>query len=397
MMLGVAALIIVLSVMNGFQAELRDRMLGLMAHGTIEQAQQQPLDNWFELEQWLLQQPSIVAVAPAVSSDVMLSANNTLRAAQLNGVNWASEQGITELSQHIIAGDIGPFGKTHYNIILGRTLAYSLGLNIGDKVAVTLPRMTVTPFGVKPRVKQFTLIALFEVGADIDGTHAYIQLSDAQRLFGLKRQSSENEGQVLSLRYLTDDVMGADDTARYLRQHLQAFTTKKGWNDMEVISWSQQRLHLFQAVKMEKLMVTFMLSMVIAVAAFNLISVLSMMVADKRNEISVLRMMGLSRRSVLWVFITQGLSLTLIAVGIGGLIGTVVASYLSQIVQFLESTFHFYIFDPSVFYISGLPSELQMYDVFYVIGVSLGLSFIFILYPAYRATKIKAVEALQYQ
>ena len=393
MMLGVAALIIVLSVMNGFQSELRDRMLGLMAHGKIESSLTTPLADWQSLAQWLSVQENIVAVAPLVGGDVMLSANNRLKAAQLNGIDWSAEQSIAKLGQHIVRGDAAEFESSPYGIILGRSLAYSLGVDIGDKVSVVLPKITVTPFGVKPRIKQFTLLALFEVGADMDTTHAYIRLQDGQRLYGFKRKG---QAQVSAIRYLTADVLQADRHAQRLSKSL-AIADDTALKNIAVIPWSQERLHLFQAVKMEKMMVTFMLSMVIAVAAFNLISVLSMMVADKRNEISVLRMMGLSSFSVLLVFLTQGLSLTLVSVLIGGAIGSITALYLSEFVVLLEQTFGFYIFDPSVFYISGLPSDLQMADVLYVVLVSFILSFLFILYPAYRATQIKAVEALQYQ
>ncbi len=392
MMLGVAALIIVLSVMNGFQAELRDRMLGLIAHGKIVTKNHQPIPQWSGVADWLSAQEGITAVAPLVGGDVMLSVNKTLKAAQLNGIDWASEQNISQLDQHIVRGDIGDFITTRYGMILGRSLAYNLGLGIGDKVSVILPKITVTPFGVKPRIKQFRIVALFEVGADMDTTHVYIRLSDAQRLYGLKRGDL---GQVSAIRYLTPDVLTADAHARSLNTALQQNQTVD--SALSVLPWSQERQHLFQAVKMEKMMVSFMLSMVIAVAAFNLISVLSMMVAEKRNEVSVLRMMGLSSFSVLMVFLTQGLSLTMISVLIGGIIGSVSALYLSEFITWLEHTFGFYIFDPSVFYISGLPSDLQFNDVLYVVLVSFILSFLFILYPAYRATQIKAVEALQYQ
>ncbi len=291
----------------------------------------------------------------------------------------------------MVKGHIADFIEQPYGIILGQSLAYGLGLNIGDKVSVIVPKLTLTPFGAKPRVKQFRLVATFSIKADMDSTHAYIRLQDAQRLFALSRK---NTGEIHRLRYLTQDVMAADRYAQNLQASLEKHSSDQ---TIRVIPWSQQRLHLFQAVKMEKLMVGFMLSMVIAVAAFNLISVLSMMVADKRNEVSVLRMMGLSRFSVLLVFLTQGLSLTLISVLVGGGIGITIAMNLTALVQYLEKTFGFYIFDPTVFYISGLPSKLMISDVYYVVFLSVLLSFLFVLYPAYRATRISAVEALQYQ
>lgn len=401
MMLGVAALIIVLSVMNGFQSELRDRMLGLIAHGKIEHIDGRPIADWQTTSKWLQSQAGVTAVAPNIGGDIMLSVNRTLRAASLNGIDWAQEQAINELDNHIVAGSVADFISLPYGIIMGRSLAYSLGLEVGDKVSVVLPKVTITPFGVKPRIKQFRLQALFEVGADMDSTHVYIRLNDAQRLYGYQRQKGDNTGEVSAIRYLTNDVLGADDHARTLNKRLSEHDSisslSSSTQSLMAVPWSAERAHLFQAVKMEKLMVTFMLSMVIAVAAFNLISVLSMMVADKRNEVSVLRMMGLSSTSVLLIFLTQGLSLTFISVVIGAFIGVLTALNLTAMVNWLEHSFGFYIFDPSVFYISGLPSQLQLADVVYVVLVSFILSFVFVLYPAYRATQIRAVEALQYQ
>lgn len=382
MVLGVAALIIVLSVMNGFQAEMRDRMLGLMAHGLVENADGAPLSSWQTLAQQLKASPDIVAVAPLVGGDAMLSANGLLRAVELNGVDYAEEQHIAQLQQHMHSGSIDAAQKHRYGIVLGALLARSLGVQLGDSVTVILPQVTVTPMGVRPRLKQFTLVGVFEVGADMDATHAYIRLEDAQRLYALGQR-------VQALRYLSRDVLAADDIARQLQRQLP--------DTLKVIPWTQQRLQLFTAIKMEKLMVMLMLSIVIAVAAFNLISVLSMMVADKRSEIAVLRMMGMRQGQVLTIFMTQGISLALVAIVIGGSLGMLLALNLTTTIQWLEQTFGFYIFDPRVFYISGLPSQLQSSDVIYVVVFSLLLSLIFSAYPAYRAARIEAVEALQYQ
>lgn len=383
--IGVAALIIVLSVMNGFQMELRDRMLALISHGQVEYADMTPMADWHVRENTLAGYPGIVAVAPWVGGDVMLSSGRSLRAVELQGVDMAKEERIASIQGHIIAGDLADFSGRRYPIILGHVLANSLGLMVGEKVSVILPVMTVTPMGARPRIRQFTIVALFEVGAEMDATHAYVPIADAQRLYSLGDR-------VHALRYLTGDVIESVAIVHPLQSYLQQQDAR-----FRVIPWTEKRQQLFGAIKMEKIMVTFMLSMVIAVAAFNLISVLSMMVSEKRGEIAVLRMMGLSRQGVLMIFLTQGLSLSMVGLLIGSAVGVVVALNLTWLVHFIESFFGFYIFDPSVFYVSGLPSVLLWQDVFYVCILSIMLSILFTAYPAYRASRVQAVEALQYQ
>lgn len=383
--IGVAALIIVLSVMNGFQAELRDRMLALVSHGQVEQRDEQAFADWPLVITHLLQSPDIIAAAPLVGGDVMLTSGSVLRAAELQGIDLQAEKSISRIQSSIVDGDINDFTTKRYPIILGRSLANALGVEVGDRIAVTLPQILITPLGPRPRIKQFTIVALFEVGGEMDVTYAYIPLKDAQRFYGIANK-------VHAIRYLTHDVLAVAETTPRIQKQIDQLD-----RHLTVIPWTQKRQQLFSAVKMEKVMITFMLSMVVAVAAFNLISVLSMMVAEKRNEIAVLRMMGLSRWSVLGIFITQGVSLALLGLLLGAVIGILVALNLGTLIHFIEATFGFYIFDPAVFYVTGLPSVLMWQDVVYVFVLSLVLSLLFIAYPAYRATQIQAVEALQYQ
>ncbi len=383
--MGVAALIIVLSVMNGFQAELRDRMLALIAHGQIEGRSEQAFGEWHSLEKIILEFPGIIAVAPLVGGDVMLTSGSVLRAVELQGVDIVKEQKIAQIRDRIVSGNLQDFSTKRFPVILGRALANSMGVSVGDTIAIVLPKMNITPMGARPRIKQFKVVALFEVGAEMDSTHAYIPLTDAQRLYAIGNK-------VHALRYLTKDVLSSISIIDGLQKNIDNVQ-----HGLRVAPWTEKRMQLFSAVKMEKIMVMFMLSMVIAVASFNLISVLSMMVSEKRGEIAVLRMMGFSQWNVLFVFLTQGLSLALVGLMLGGVIGIVTALNLTGIIHFLENLFGFYLFDPSVFYISGLPSVLMWQDVMYVFLLSLVLSILFTAYPAYRASKVQAVEALQYQ
>jgi lipoprotein-releasing system permease protein len=395
MMLGVAALIIVLSVMNGFQAELRDRLLNVMAHVRIEAQPLMSAADVVQLQPTLAQFSALKGFAPLIDGEALLSVNNRLRAVELNGISLSVDNSalatgqsmqtsVNNIQQHIVAGDMQAFAEHKYGIVLGAALARALGLTLNDKVSLMLPQLTISPFGARPRIKQFRLMAVFEVGADIDSSMAFIRLEDAQKLYA----TGDN---FQALQLLTDDVLDAENIAQQLQKQLSVEFPGR----YQVYSWADEKSQLFAAVKMEKVMVTFMLAVVIAVAAFNLLSVLSMMVAEKRLEIAVLRMMGMTSLQVLLVFFTQGLSLSLVSLFFGGLLGILVASNLTAMVSFVENALGIYIFDPSVFYITGLPSQLQLADVIFVGIFSLVLSALFSLYPAFRATKIQPIEAMQ--
>lgn len=382
MAIGVAALVIVLSVMNGFQDEMRSRLLDLVSHGQISLAKQQPIENAEILQQQLKSEKLLLATAPFIGGEVMLSNQNSLRAAYLQGVDVEQEMGISSIADRMVMRRFEFLEQINYGIVLGDALARSLRLQVGDKVTVSLPKLTITPFGIKPRVKQFTVVGMFQVGSELDGSHAYIHIKDAQRLNGMGNS-------VQSLRYLSQNIMQAEKTAQKLQQSLG--------DGYQVRSWMQDKAQLFAAIHMEKRMTGFMLALVVLVAACNLVSLLSMMVASKRNEIAVLRMMGLSQAAVLLVFLAQGLGLSLLGIIMGCSLGLLVAYYLSDAIQYIEQHWQVYVFDPNVFYVSGLPSQIQANDIYTVIIVSVVLSILFSIYPAYQASKIQPVEALQYQ
>lgn len=382
MAVGVAALIIVLSVMNGFQGEMRTRLLDLVTHGQVQATHHQAIVDIQQLQNDLAAQPDILASAPFVGAEVMLSRHNSLRAAYLQGVDFEQEKSISSIDQRLIAGRFDLLAQQNYGIVLGNVLARSLRVQVGDKLVVSLPKLVITPFGIKPRVKQFTVVGIFEVGSELDGSHAYISLQNAQRLLGLGEA-------VHSIRYLSRDIMQAENIAKKLEKTLgEAY---------QVNSWMSEKSQLFAAIQMEKRMTGFMLALVVLVAACNLVSLLSMMVAAKRNEVAVLRMMGLSQAMVLLVFLSQGLGLSLIGIVLGCSLGLLIAHYLSELIYYIEQHWQLYVFDPDVFYVSGLPSEIHASDIYTVIIVSIVLSIIFSVYPAYQASKIEPVEALQYQ
>lgn len=382
MAIGVAALIVVMSVMNGFQKEVRDRLLDLLAHGQIEQQDYSAIENWQSLQSKLTHLPMISASAPMVGGEAMISRGTQLRAAVIQGVDVELEQTISPIAERMIIGDWQTLEQQPYGIVLGDMLAKSLYVGLGDQVLLTLPQITITPFGAKPRVKQFVVTGIFQVGADVDLTHAYIRLSDAQKLFAVKQG-------IHALRFTTENIMRVEQSKTHIAQQLP--------NQYQVKTWADERAQLFAAIRMEKRMIGFMLAMVVLVAACNLVSLLSMMVADKRSEIAVMRMMGMSRWSVVLVFLAQGLGLALLGITLGAVLGVLIANGLPNIIGFFEQVFGLYVFDPDVFYISGLPSDLFVSDVIAILLMSLILSVVFSIYPALQASKIQAVEALQYQ
>jgi lipoprotein-releasing system permease protein len=253
---------------------------------------------------------------------------------------------------------------------------------VGDVVEVTVPRLTVTPLGIFPRSKRLTLSGVFSVGAQLDSYQAYISLAAGQTLLGHKNQ-------VDGLRVKTTDLFEAPRTLAALGDELP--------EDYKVTNWSQTQGSLFRAVKMEKLMVSLLLLSVVAVAAFNIVSTLVMSVAEKRSDIAVLRTMGAQAKDIMALFIAHGLALAVVGVGLGALIGIVLAGYISEITVFVENLFGVKLFDPSVYFISELPSKLMWQDVVVVIITSLSLSFIATLYPAWRASQVAPAEVLRYE
>ena len=387
MMIGVMALIVVLSVINGFQAETRDRLLRLLAHG--EYIAEQPLTEQqaAHIQSSVLKHDGVEAASVMLNMDAMIIHEHRMQAVSLDGLSRATESPYVavDVNRYVVAGEMTSLQTQPYRIVLGAGLAHALQVNINDRVTVMLPQLTITPFGPKPRRKPFIVSAIFQVGTDMDANQAYISMKAAQQLarFGDKVQG-------VRVR-VADPIKGIHQVAKQTDEIINTLGMP-----LAFITWNQKRSPLFKAIKMEKIMVTLMLSMVIAIAVFNLLAVLSMAVAKRRKAIAVLRIMGMKKTQVLTIFFVHGMSLSLLSLCIGGLLGIVVSIHLSDWVYAMERTLGFYVFDPSVFYISGLPSVLDWHDVLWVSGYNLVLSALFVLYPAYKAAQIKPVEAMQY-
>jgi lipoprotein-releasing system permease protein len=380
MALGVMALIIVLSVMNGFDREMKERILSVIPHGYVDQVP--VLKEWEALAAQVDQHPDVIATAPYIASSAMVSYAGGFEAIELQGVLPEAEQHVSVVNQRMIVGDLLALQPGEYGIVMGRLLASRLMLAPGDKVRVTSPEINITPMGAFTRSRSFTLVGVFEAKAQVDSTLALIHIRDAQTFL---RQPG-----VQGLHVKTSDLYSAGRVISELRQQL-------GEDSFRVKDWSQTQGSLFQAVKMEKIVTGSLLMIIIAVAAFNIVSSLVLMVADKRSDIAVLRTMGLSARQVMAIFIVQGSAVGFIGTLIGAVLGCIIALSLNMIMGVFESLFGLQVFDPEVYFITQLPSLLLWQDVAFICAIALLLSFIATLYPAYRAAQIEPAEALRYE
>jgi len=381
MAIGVMTLIIVLSVMNGFDREIKQRLLNVIPHISIKQDSSISPQQFEMLAQQLVSsQKDINSAMPILESYAMLANNSAQQAVLLKGID-SSQPSARLLSEHILIGDINQLQPRAYGILLGSQVARILGVGVGDTVEVILPKLSVTAVGTFPRLKMMRVIGLFEVGAQVDATTAYINQHDAQRLFQLG-----NNYQGIQL------VLEDPFTAHTVIDTVAANIPK----DMAVQSWTEQMASLFQAMRMEKLVVGLLLSAIIAVAAFNIIACLVLMVADKRKDIAVLRTLGARSDQIVKIFIIQGSAIGIVGVVLGLVLGCIISIYIGDIVAFIEQLTGWYIFDPAVFMINSLPSKLVLSDIILVVLGSSIISILATIYPAWRAGQVLPAEALRY-
>lgn len=385
MALGVFALIVVLSVMNGFDAELRERILRAVPHGYI--TQNGGLADWPNWAEQVRAYPYVKGVAPFIAGQALLSANGLVRPTELQAIDIKAEPAVSKIHEHIIAGSLDPMAAGEFGMVLGSIAARNMELAIGDKVLVTLPQISVTPAGAFPRTKRFTLVGIFEVGAQVDQSLALINLEDGQKLF---KKADKVDG----LRLEFNSIYEAP---AYLSQLTAALKTAAG-GDAEFVArdWSQTQGSLFQAVKMEKTVVSVMLAIIIFVAAFNIVTSLIMMVGEKRSDIAVLRTMGMSAGNVVSIFMVQGIVIGVMGIVIGSLCGIGAALTISQLIVGIEALLGIQIFDPEVYFVSYFPSVWQWQDTVKVVTGAAITCVIASIYPAWRAAQIAPAEALRY-
>jgi lipoprotein-releasing system permease protein len=380
--LGVMALITVLSVMNGFEKELRERILGMVSHATISEFSGR-LRDWEGLAARLEGQPRLLGIAPYVQAEGMLTAPGQVSGAMIRGIVPDREETVSRVTEHMRFGSLDRLVGGDYGIVLGRELASSLGAGVGDRVTLVTPQASVTPAGVMPRLRRLLVVGIFEVGMyEYDRGTAFIHLDDARRIFQM-------DDEVTGLRLRMDDMMRAPFIARQLAQDLGG--------GFWVSDWTRQHANFFRAVQTEKTVMFIILSLIVAVAAFNIVSTLVMVVTDKQADIAILRTLGLSPRSVMGVFMVQGTLIGFVGTTVGIVLGILLALNVETIVPAIEQLLGRQFLAPDVYYISDLPSELRGLDVARVGGLAFLVTVLATLYPAWRASRTQPAEALRYE
>ncbi|MBA2352244.1 MAG: lipoprotein-releasing ABC transporter permease subunit [Burkholderiales bacterium] len=381
-MLGMTTLIVVLSVMNGFHEEIRTRTLGVVSHIQLSGADN-VLDNWKQLAAEVAGHPQVVASAPFIGAQGLLSFEGVVRGAGLRGVLPDFEAGVTEIADRMTSGSLQQLKAGEFNIVLGAELARALRANLGDKVVLIAPQGQVTPAGILPRLKQFTVAGIFEIGHfEYDANLALIHLDDAQKLY---RMVNEVSGLRLKLR----DLFQAPQVARELQRTISV--------DAYAGDWTRQNANLFRAIQIEKRMMFIVLILISTVAAFNIASTLVMAVTDKESDIAILRTLGASPASIMKIFMVQGALIGVFGTLLGVIGGVLLALNVDTVVGFIERLFHVQFLSKEVYYISELPSDLQWADVGVIAAVTLTLSLLATIYPSYRASRVNPAEALRYE
>jgi len=380
--LGVAALITVLSVMNGFQIELRTRILGVASHVQIS-GPGDVLSDWQAVADVAAANPRVIAAAPYVNAQGMLTSDGAVRGSVIRGILPEREDRVAEIGSHMKSGTLAALKPGEFGIVLGSELARSLAVITGDKLTLIAPQGQVTPAGIVPRLKQFRVVGIFEIGMfEYDSGLALIHLEDAQKLYRM-------EDRVSGVRLKLHDMFES-------RQVALALLPKLGSN-VYISDWTRSHANFFRAVQMEKNVMFIILLLIVAVAAFNIVSTLVMAVTDKQPDIAILRTLGAAPSGIMAIFIVQGALIGVIGtlMGVGG--GVLLALNIDVVVPFIEGLFNVHFLAKDVYYISDLPSDLQGSDVIAIAAVSFVLSLLATLYPSWRASRVNPAEALRYE
>jgi lipoprotein-releasing system permease protein len=380
--LGVAALIIVLSVMNGFQKEVRDRMLSVIAHVEVFAADGQPIDDWQALAKRVAQDPQVRAAAPFVAAQALVARGEDMRGAMIRGISPADEPGVTPLAAQLQGGPLRRLEAGSWNVLIGVQMARAMGVREGDPITLVTPGGQTTPAGVVPRLKQVTVAGLFDAGHyEYDSTMVLMNIDDAARLF----RTGGPQG--IQLR-LADQQAAREVSARLGGQLGASFLVR---------DWTRTNAAWYDAVQIEKRMMFIILTLIVAVAAFNLVSTLVMTVTDKQADIAILRTLGASPRSIMAIFMVQGATSGVIGTLAGLALGLAVAFNVDVIVPALERLFQASFLPSSVYLISRMPSDPQAADIVPIGLISLVLAFVATLYPSWRASRVNPAEALRYE
>ncbi len=381
--LGVVVMIVVLSVMNGFDHEMRTRVLGMVPHATIESGD--PITDWKALAARVQENSEVLAVAPFTQMQGLLTHEGKVQKVLLNGIDPAQERKVSIIDNFIQQGKLDSLAPGSFGIMIGDKAAAKLGVAVGDKLTFVAPEVSLTPAGMFPRMKRFEVTGIFHVGAgEIDGYLGLTNLDDLARLHRWK------PNQVQGLRLKFKDLFAAPRTSWEIAQKL-------GENNFYSRDWTRTHGNLYQAIRMEKAMIGLLLLLIVAVAAFNIISTLVMVVNDKKGDIAILRTLGSTPRQIMAIFMVQGTVIGVVGTLIGAALGILAALNVSAAISALEGLIGHKFLNADVYFIDYLPSQLMAQDVFQVCGAALVLSFLATLYPAWRAARTQPAEALRYE
>ncbi|KAA8731816.1 lipoprotein-releasing ABC transporter permease subunit [Acinetobacter qingfengensis] len=378
LMLGVAVLITVLSVMNGFDRELKNRILGMVPQVTI--SSNQIITDWQQQIPQLEKYSHVVAAAPFTQLQGMITAQGQVAGMVINGIDPKYEPKVSVIQNFMAQGSLNDLKQGEFGIVLGKKMADAMGLQQGDKVTVVLPEATPTPAGVVPRFKRFTIVGIFDTGAEVDGMMAYVDLNDAAALLRLPNGAQ-------SIRLKLDDIFAAPEVVQDVLKDRPASYYGS--------DWTYTHGSLFSAIQMEKAMIGLLLFMIVLVAVFNIVSSLVMTVADKKADIAILRTLGASPSTIVKIFMVQGTVIGAIGTLSGAVLGVILGSSISAILGWVNNAFGLNLF--AAYFINYLPSQVEVSDVLTIVVASLLLSFVATIYPAMRAAKIQPAEALRYE
>ncbi|VXC54211.1 Lipoprotein-releasing system transmembrane protein LolC [Pseudomonas sp. 8Z] len=379
--LGVLAMIVVLSVMNGFQKEMSSRILGMVPHAMLYGAE--PVADWRALAAKAMSNPEVKAAAPYAELEGMLSHRGTMQPIQIHGIDPAEEAKVSILPNHIRQGSLNNLQPGEFGVVIGDITARRFGLQVGDKLTLIIPELSNAPGGVTPRMQRLNVAAIFKVGAELDSSLALINVADAATLQRLP------DGTVPGIRLALKDLYQAPQVSKALVAELGS--------GYRADDWTHTQGSLFSAMKMEKTMIGLLLLLIVAVAAFNIIATLIMVVSDKGGDIAILRTLGATPRQIMAIFMVQGSVIGVVGTLIGGVLGVLAALNVSALVAWLESFAGERVLSSDVYFINSLPSDLQWLDVALICSAALILSFLATLYPSWRAAQVQPAEALRYE
>ncbi|HKU78699.1 MAG TPA: lipoprotein-releasing ABC transporter permease subunit [Rhodanobacteraceae bacterium] len=381
LIIGITALITVISVMNGFAAELQSRILGAVSQATITGVADS-MPNWQKALAIAEQNPHVQGAAPYVEREAFLRGNAASQGAIIRGILPDQEPKVADIGSKMIAGKLSALTDGSWGIVLGRDLALQIGVNVGDKIVVVAPLISATPIGAVPRLRRFTVVGIFEIGMqEYDSGLAVVNLHDAEKLYQMSGPSG--------IRLKLDDLFTANRVATDIGKQLGDAYLARGW--------MQQHANFFKAIAMERIVMFIILSLIVAVAAFNLVSSLVMLVTDKQSDIAILRTLGATPRSIMGVFMIQGMMIGVMGIVIGVVCGVALALNVPNIVDGIQNLTGYQFLPESVYYINNVPSKLEWSNVGWIAGMAFVFSLLATIYPAWRASRTQPAEALRYE